>query len=102
MKLFRFLHTAWQLFWDPKVPSVLKLFLPVLALIYWISPIDLMPFFPLDDFVVVALALKMFVELAQVGHSSQPDGYYSTNGSVTGDSDEEPIVTTWRVVDDDS
>ena len=101
MKLINFLSTAWQLFWDPKVPGTLKFFLPVLAMIYWISPIDLIPFIPLDDLVIVTIALRMFVALAQgrsVGPMGAPSGTAGQQGNRVED---DSIVTTWRVVDDD-
>lgn len=101
MKLIRFLSTAWQLFWDPKVPGTLKLFLPILALIYWLSPIDLVPFFPLDDLVVLTVALKLFVELAQ-GRNMGPVGQPSASAHHRRSNlEDDSIVTTWRVVDDD-
>ena len=49
---------AWRLFWDPSVPSLLKLLLPVLALIYWISPLDLIPG-PFDDIAILLLAARL-------------------------------------------
>ncbi len=103
IKILRFLFTArqnlllaWRLLWDPKVPGALKLLLPVLAMIYWLSPIDLMPLLPFDDIVVVGLALKLFVELAQP-ISSEPAG----DRSVHADLDADAIQTTWHVVEDD-
>lgn len=106
MKILHFIFNArqtlilaWRLLWDPNVPATLKLLLPVFAIIYLISPIDLMPFLPFDDIVIVGIALKLFVELAQPRNFNQPtnpsaDGYAS-------DLEKDAIPTTWRVVEDD-
>ena len=60
---------AWQLMRDPRVASATKVVLPVLAVLYLLSPIDLLPdVFPvlgqMDDLAVLALAVKLFVSLA--------------------------------------
>ncbi len=53
---------TWHLLRDPRVPWYLKL-LPVGAVIYALSPLDLMPLNPLDDAALVSAALYFFVEL---------------------------------------
>ena len=86
---------AWRLFWNPQVPATLKLLLPVAALIYWVSPVDLIPGLPFDDIALLILALKLFVQLAPEAAKrsapSQPD-------AAAGDAD--TVDTTWRVIDD--
>jgi len=91
--IIRDLSTAWQLLWDPRVPSILKLTLPVFALIYWISPVDLLPGIPLDDMAVVVLAAKLFIQLASQSSNttSQPNNQTS---------DDDSVSTSWQVVDD--
>lgn len=37
----------------PALPTSLQQLVMLLALLYWISPIDLVPFFPVDDLVVM-------------------------------------------------
>jgi uncharacterized membrane protein YkvA (DUF1232 family) len=70
--LIRQLRLAWRLWKDGRVPAWVKL-IPVAALIYLISPIDLVPdlVFPgvgeVDDIVMLLLALKMFVDLSPAG-----------------------------------
>ena len=59
---------AWRLYADRRVPMALKL-VPVLSLVYVLSPIDLVPdVFPvvgqLDDLAVVLRAVKLFIDLA--------------------------------------
>lgn len=61
-------HLAWQLFWDSRVPTWTKL-IPPAALIYVISPVDLIPdvalgLGQLDDIAVLLLGVKLFIELA--------------------------------------
>jgi uncharacterized membrane protein YkvA (DUF1232 family) len=65
-------RTAWRLLLDPRVPIGLKA-IPMLAALYAISPIDLAsellvaglgPLVVVDDFVVVMLALRLFIWLA--------------------------------------
>ena len=63
---------AWRLLNDGRVPGWVKL-IPFAALLYFLSPIDLLPdwVFPglgeVDDIVVILLALKVFVDLSPVG-----------------------------------
>lgn len=62
------LRLAWLLFFDPRVPILLKV-LPVFGLAYAISPIDLMPdIFPLlgwlDDLAVVLVTLVLYITLS--------------------------------------
>ena len=60
----RDLAVSWKLLLDPSVPGLLKLVLPVGALIYWLSPLDLIPGMPLDDIAILLLAARLFVSLA--------------------------------------
>jgi uncharacterized membrane protein YkvA (DUF1232 family) len=63
---------AWRLWNDGRTPTWLKL-IPVAALVYLLSPIDLVPdlMLPglgeLDDLAVVLLALKMFLDFSPPG-----------------------------------
>ncbi|MCB0132619.1 MAG: hypothetical protein KDD78_17275 [Caldilineaceae bacterium] len=93
--------TAGRLLFNPQVPTALKVLLPMAALVYWISPIDLLPGLPFDDIALMVLALRMFVQLA-------PDAAKSGMHSAAGDSgrsaetnyDGDVVDTTWSVVDD--
>lgn len=105
--ILRDLMVSWKLLLDPAVPGLLKILLPVAALLYWISPLDLIPGMPLDDLAILFLAARFFVSLAP--RDSVNRAYTgNSNGQATGDrpqnrSDEddgEIIDTTWRVVDD--
>ncbi len=65
--LLRQFLLAWRLFRDRRVPWLTKL-IPPLALLYVLSPIDILPDLSLglgqlDDVAVVLLSLKLFIEL---------------------------------------
>ena len=67
-RILRFARLVWRLSFDKRVPIGLRLLLP-LAIIYVISPIDLVKdTVPIlgrfDDLIVVALALLLLVKLA--------------------------------------
>ena len=100
--LLRDLTVAWRLLWDPRVPGMLKLMLPVLALVYFISPLDLLPGLPFDDVAVLLVAARLFVALAP--RASVDDAFAGRRRSAanprTGSDDSDVIDTTWRVVDD--
>lgn len=58
---------AWNLLRDPRVPTQMKA-VPVLAILYVISPFDLIPgFIPilgqLDDLAILLLGVKLFLKL---------------------------------------
>ncbi len=60
---------AWKLYGDPRVSFLLKAMAPVVALAYFIMPIDLLPdFIPvigqLDEIAVVLLLVRLFIALA--------------------------------------
>ncbi len=62
--IVRDLAIAWQLMGDPQVSFLLKLGLPLFALCYWLSPIDLLTGMPFDDIAVIILAGRLFVQMA--------------------------------------
>lgn len=64
------LKLTWRLIRDPRVPVWTK-FIPGLALVYVVSPIDLIPGFivllgQLDDVAVALLAMRLFQRMAPV------------------------------------
>lgn len=68
-KAFHALKLGWRLFFDSRVPLWLKL-IPSLALLYILSPLDLIPDFTLpvigyvDDTVLFLFSLYLFIRLA--------------------------------------
>ena len=121
--VLRDLAVSWKLLLDPAVPGLLKIVLPVAALVYWISPLDIIPGMPFDDIAILLLAARLFVSLAPSdsvhraygsgkaagrpgpSHSQQS---YGQNGAgpksqangQPGDDDGDIIDTTWRIIDD--
>lgn len=104
---------TWQLMRDPRVSLLLKLALTFFALLYWISPLDLM-IGPFDDTAIMILAVRFFVQMApreaveraliRMGRlrrrapSDQPDRDVWDIWDDT--SDNNTISGEWRVVDD--
>ena len=100
---------AWRLLKDERVPGWVKL-IPTAALIYFLSPIDLIPDFALpglgevDDIVMLLIALKMFLDLSPPnivrehledlfgGRKSARPAAYPSDGQV--------IEASYRVLDD--
>lgn len=95
--ILRELGTTYRLLRDPRVPAALKILLPVGALFYWISPVDLLPFMPFDDAAVMVIALYIFNQIAPTfvqsasADEQQNDERYEDGPTVD---------TTWNVVED--
>jgi uncharacterized membrane protein YkvA (DUF1232 family) len=70
--LVRQARLGWRLLRDSRVPAWVKM-VPVVGLLYFLSPIDIIPDWmlpglgELDDLVILVLALKMFVDLSPPG-----------------------------------
>lgn len=86
---------VWRLMADPRVPRRLKA-IPVLSLVYVLSPIDLVPdavpgLAQIDDLAVVLIGLRLFLSLAGPHVAEPPAG--------AGSRHEEPEVVdaSWRV-----
>ena len=91
----------WSLFTHPRVPIWAKV-IPFTAFLYWLNPIDPLPFplnvLPLDDVAAVWLGIKLFIELcpqdlvANLRHEIE-FGVSSDNNTV--------IDASYQVLDDD-
>jgi len=62
---------AWRLLTDREVPTWVK-FIPPLALLYLISPVDLLPdpvlgLGQLDDLAIILLGFRLFIEMCPPG-----------------------------------
>ena len=93
LDIIRNVFRAWKLLLNPRVPASIKFFLPVIGLIYFISPVDLM-LGPIDDIAVIMIVLNMFVQQANSALDQESEAGH------TADYDDNTIDTTWRVVDD--
>lgn len=108
--LVRQARLAWRLLRDSRVPGWVKL-IPFAGLIYFLSPIDLIPDLMLpglgevDDVVVILLALKMFVDLSPPGivreHLEGLVGKRYRTPSSAESSSEPYIDVPYRVLDQD-
>jgi uncharacterized membrane protein YkvA (DUF1232 family) len=92
---------AVRLFRDPRVPALLKS-VPILAGLYLISPIDLVPdFLPglgqLDDLGVILASLELFVRLCPVGAQAHHREAISQRRRYTPMASNEDIIEAeWR------
>lgn len=104
---------AWRLLMDPSVPGLLKLVLPAIALIYWISPLDLMPGLPFDDIAVLFVLARLFVAMVPketlnrayhggaAPHSQTANSQSSKAQTPHAEEEQGNVVdTTWRIVDE--
>ena len=88
---------AWRLIGDRRVSWSLKL-IPILALVYFVSPLDLLPDFlipglgSLDDLAIIAIALRFFIRLAPPDLVREHSGRGAT-------ADDETISADYRVHD---
>lgn len=104
------MHLAWRLYRDPRVAPRMKVVLPILAVIYLISPIDLIPDVllgagQLDDLTVIALVVMVLGRLSKwapcsvveqhLAHMSKP-----TRDQTRGNQASANVIdATYRVVD---
>ena len=106
---------AWKLFRDPNVSPWVRFGIPIIALVYVVSPIDILPdvipvLGQLDDVAVIVLLTQLFISLAPdnivamyqqatqaAGFSPNPAGSSSQPSSTTPD-DDEVIDTDYQVV----
>lgn len=108
--LARQLYLVWKALNDPSIPWAAKWLIPIAALVYAVSPLDLIPFFPLDDIVVLVVAFNVFTRLiAQYqtrGAGSNGPTYTNAQGPYPNQYDRDAgkdtgktIETTWRVIE---
>ena len=106
----RQLYQLWKAMRDPSIPWAVKWLVPLVAFVYWLSPIDLIPFNPLDDIVVVLIALNVFSQMIARYQTSNAEnqraGASERQGANNGQpnssfyNDNQTIETTWRVIKD--
>jgi uncharacterized membrane protein YkvA (DUF1232 family) len=102
-ELMRNAKLAWRLLVDPRVPALTKL-LPVGALVYLLSPIDLIPdvlpvLGQLDDLLVIVLGVRAFIALCPPelvrAYQSGAHGYKPAETR-----DDKTVDGSFRVMDD--
>jgi uncharacterized membrane protein YkvA (DUF1232 family) len=103
-EIVRNLQLAWHLLTDRRVSLLLKLIIPGLMLGYFIFPADLLPdFIPLlgqvDDLAVLALAIKLFIQLSPKDIVREYRGETSNTSAPAGPNGNGEIVEAdYRVV----
>jgi uncharacterized membrane protein YkvA (DUF1232 family) len=101
---------VWRLLRDSRVSEWLKL-IPLVGLIYLLSPIDLIPdlMLPglgeLDDLVIIMLSLKAFVDLSPAAvvreHMDNLTGKQAHSDTLEGQSTEPYIDAAYRIIGKD-
>jgi uncharacterized membrane protein YkvA (DUF1232 family) len=103
-EIMRNAQLAWHLLIDRRVGLLLKLIIPGLLLGYMIFPVDLLPdFIPvlgqLDDLAVLALGIKLFIELSPKDIVREYRGdANSTSSPIEPNGNEDAIDADYRVV----
>ncbi len=106
-ELVRNARVAWRLFRDPRVSKIAKIAIPGLAAAYLFLPIDLLPdFLPglgqLDDLALIALGIKMFIDMSPQWlvqfYRDELAGKRSTSSTVRPDSGQ-TVEGDYRVMD---
>jgi len=101
----RQLYQMWKALRDPSIPWAAKWLIPLAALAYWVSPVDLIPFFPVDDIIVVLVALNLFLRTI-TQYQSAGNGHHTDSSQQQGSSPSDAhhqgktIETSWRVVEE--
>ena len=99
MNLFNSFRVAWRLMWDSRVPAAAKL-VPILTVLYILSPIDLVPDIvvglgQLDDLAIFLLGTQLFIAVSPKDiveriraeiEGRPPDGGWTVTGSQPDDS----------------
>ena len=103
-EILRNAQLAWHLLLDRRVGLLLKLIIPGLLLGYMIFPVDLLPdFIPvlgqLDDLAILALGIKLFIELSPKDIVREYRGdANSTSSPIEPNGNEDAIDADYRVV----
>ena len=101
MNLFNSFRVAWRLMWDSRVPFSAKL-VPILTVLYILSPIDLVPdvvvgLGQLDDLAIFLLGTQLFIAMSPKDiveriraeiEGRPPGGGWTVTGSQPPDSDQ--------------
>lgn len=103
-QLIRTLELVWRLLNDARVSLVPKLIIPA-ALVYVISPIDVLPdvilgLGQLDDLGIIALALALFIEFCPRAIVEEHRRAIAAQADPPQAKPEEVIDGSYRVVDD--
>ncbi len=101
----RTLRLVWRLLKDSRVPTFPKLIIPA-ALLYILSPIDLIPDLMLglgqiDDVAIFFLSISLFIEMCPSAIVAEHRAALAAENARTQPPQEEVIEGSYRVVSDD-
>ncbi|GAB4533616.1 MAG: hypothetical protein Kow0063_15810 [Anaerolineae bacterium] len=101
-EIVRQARLVWRLLTDPRVPTWVK-FIPPLAILYILSPVDLVPdpvlgLGQLDDLAVILIGLKLFVALSPAGIVQRYRDELA--GNAPPEPEGEVVDASYRVIDD--
>lgn len=104
-QLIRTFRLVWRLMQDPRVPTFPKLIVPA-ALLYVVSPIDLIPDMILglgqmDDIAVLFLSISLFIEFCPRDVVEEHRRALAGPARTGNPGGEEVVEGTYRVVPDD-
>jgi uncharacterized membrane protein YkvA (DUF1232 family) len=102
-ELMKQIRLVWRLLTDPEVPTWVK-FIPPLALLYLLSPVDLVPdpvlgLGQLDDLAVILIGMKLFIELSPRGIVQRYRDELA--GNRPPEPEGEVVDASYRVINDD-
>ena len=112
MNLLNSFRIAWRLIWDNRVPVSAKV-IPVLAVLYVLSPIDIIPDFivglgQLDDLAILLLGTQLFISMSPQDivrsiraelEGRAPDGGWDVKGSQPKASNKDRSSASDEVID---
>src|SRR5512143_3168206 len=112
MNLFNSFRIAWKLLWDGRVPMSAKI-VPILTVLYVLSPIDFIPDFfvglgQLDDLAILLLGTQLFIAVSPKDvvarvraeiEGRAPNGEWTVTGSQPHDSDQTRSSASDEIID---
>ena len=112
MNFFNSFRIAWRLMWDSQVPLAAKI-VPLLTILYILSPIDLIPDFivglgQIDDLAIFVLGVQLFIAVSPKDiveriraeiEGRPPGGGWTVTGNPPGDSDKDRSNASDDVID---
>jgi uncharacterized membrane protein YkvA (DUF1232 family) len=112
MNLFNSFRIAWKLLWDGRVPMSAKL-VPILTVLYVISPIDILPdvfvgLGQLDDLAILLLGVQAFIAVSPKDvvervraeiEGRAPAGGWTVTGTRPQDSDQTRSNASDEIID---
>ncbi len=104
-RLLDHIKLSWRLFRDPRVSPLVRYGIPIIGLVYLLSPVDVVPdvllgLGQLDDAAVLLLLTQLMIMLApqEVVDRYRPAGVHAARQGKSPQQDDEVIDADYRVV----